>query len=208
MHALIGGQKFPGPEASEQRFKEIAPDCGILLLAMQGLANDEHPELSCLLFGRPTGYSINNVLLFYTELQIMQLQADLAVLSACHTGFGKLHKGEGVYSLARAFAVAGVPSTVMSIWRLHETTAPVLIEAFFKHLKAGKTKDEALRLAKLEFLNNDDHYDSAHPFSWAGVTVSGDLCALDFSSGRWWWLLAVFLVLGVVLYFKGMRNEG
>lgn len=208
VHALIGGQKFPGPEASEQRFKEIAPDCGILLLAMHGLANDEHPELSCLLFGRPRGDSINNDVLFSNELQIMQLQADLAVLSACHTGFGKLHKGEGVYSLARAFAVAGVPSTVMSIWRLHETTAPVLIEAFFKHLKAGKTKDEALRLAKLEFLKNDDHYDSAHPFYWAGVTVSGDLCALDFSSGRWWWLLAVFLVLGVVLYFKGMRNEG
>jgi len=210
VHALIGGQKFPGPEASEQRFKDIAPDCGILLLAMHGLANDEHPELSCLLFGRPQGDSINNNVLFSNELQIMQLQADLAVLSACHTGFGKLHKGEGVYSLARAFAVAGVPSTVMSIWRLHENTAPVLIEAFFKHLKAGKTKDEALRLAKLEFLKNDEYYDSAHPFYWAGVTVSGDLCALDFSSGRWWWWIlggAVLLVV-IAVYFRGMRNEG
>ncbi len=208
VHALIGGQRFRGQEASEQRFKDIAPDCGILLLAMHGLANDEHPELSCLLFGRPRGDSINNDVLFSNELQIMQLQADLAVLSACHTGFGKLHKGEGVYSLARAFAVAGVPSTVMSIWRLHETTAPVLIEAFFKHLKAGKTKDEALRLAKMEFLKNDEHYDSAHPFYWAGVTVSGDLCELDFSSSRWWWLLGVVVLLGIVFYLKRMRNEG
>lgn len=208
VHALIGGQKFLGVQASEQQFKDIAPDCGILLLAMHGLANDEHPELSCLLFGRPQGDSINNNVLFSNELQIMQLQADLAVLSACHTGFGKLHKGEGVYSLARAFAVAGVPSTVMSIWRLHETTAPVLIEAFFKHLKAGKTKDEALCLAKKEFLTNDDYYDSAHPFYWAGVTVSGDLCALDFSSSCWWWILGVVVLLGVVFYYKRMRNEG
>ncbi|MCC6281889.1 MAG: tetratricopeptide repeat protein, partial [Saprospiraceae bacterium] len=92
VHALMGGNKYAGLAASEQVFKDIAPDCGILLLAMHGLANDEHPELSCLLFGRPRGDSINNNVLFANELQIMQLQADLAVLSACHTGFGKLHK--------------------------------------------------------------------------------------------------------------------
>lgn len=187
VHALMGGMVFKNAGSSERQFKEIAPDCGILLLAMHGLANDEYPELSCLLFGRPKGDSINNDVLFANELQIMQLQADLAVLSACHTGFGKLQKGEGVYSLARAFAVAGVPSTVMSIWRLHETTAPLLTEAFFKYLKAGKTKDEALRLAKLDFLENDMNYERTHPFYWAGVTVGGDMCALQFS--RWWYWL-------------------
>ncbi|HOY06107.1 MAG TPA: CHAT domain-containing protein [Saprospiraceae bacterium] len=194
VHALMGGQAFAGLASSEQQFKQIAPDCGILLLAMHGLANDEFPELSCLLFGRPKGDSVNNDVLFANELQVMQLQADLAVLSACHTGFGKLHKGEGVYSLARAFAVAGVPSTVMSIWRLHENAAPVLMEAFFKYLKAGKTKEEALRLAKLDFLNADEHYEMTHPFFWAGVTVSGDMCPLE-SSWKWWYWLAGGLVL-------------
>ncbi|MCC6283081.1 MAG: CHAT domain-containing protein, partial [Saprospiraceae bacterium] len=158
--------------------------------------------------GRPRGDSINNNVLFANELQIMQLQADLAVLSACHTGFGKLHKGEGVYSLARAFAVAGVPSTVMSIWRLHENTAPLLMEAFFKYLKAGKTKDEALRLAKRDFLNDDANYDSTHPFYWAGVTVSGDMCSLGTSSWLWWWIGGGALLLALVLVFrKRMRNE-
>ena len=211
VHALMGGRAFPDSLASEQGFKEIAPDCGILLLAMHGLANDEHPELSCLLFGRPRGDSINNNVLFANELQILRLQADLAVLSACHTGFGKLHKGEGVYSLARAFAVAGVPSTVMSIWRLHENTAPLLMESFFRHLKAGKTKDEALRLAKKEYLEQDKNYDSTHPFYWAGVTVSGDMCPLG-SSYLWWWIggglvLVLLLALARFLSRRGRMPE-
>ncbi len=210
VHGIMGGLAFYDSLATEQQFKEIAPNCSILLLAMHGLANDEHPELSCLLFGRPKGDSINNNVLFANELQIMRLQADLAVLSACHTGFGKLHKGEGVYSLARAFAVAGVPSTVMSIWRLHESTAPLLMEAFFKHLKSGKTKDEALRLAKREFLKNDANIDITHPFYWAGVTVSGDMCSLGPSSSfssLWWWIGAGVLVLVLVLVFRKGKRE-
>lgn len=209
VHALMGGRQFSGATCSERQFKETAPDCRILLLAMHGLANDEYPELSCLLFGRPKGDSINNDVLFTNELQIMQLQADLAVLSACHTGFGKLQKGEGVYSLARAFAVAGVPSTVMSIWRLHEMSAPLLTEAFFKYLKAGKTKDEALRLAKLDFLENDKNYDRNHPFFWAGVTVSGDMCPLGSSWPWWYWLLGGMAILAVllVIWRRKRRNN-
>ena len=195
VHALMGGQAYPGAASSEQTFKNVAPDCGILLLAMHGLANDEYPELSCLLFGRPRGDSVNNEVLFANELQVMRLQADLAVLSACHTGFGKLHKGEGIYSLARAFAIAGVPSTVMSMWRLHESTAPELTEAFFKYLKEGKSKDEALRLAKLDYLKNDKNYDNTHPFYWAGVTVNGDMCPLESPYKIWYWILAAILAL-------------
>lgn len=210
VQALMGGLPFKGPQANEQQFKTIAPDCGILLLAMHGLANDEQPELSCLLFGRPKGDSINNDVLFANELQIMQLQADLAVLSACHTGFGKLHKGEGVYSLARAFAIAGVPSTVMSIWRLHENTAPVLMAAFFKYLKAGKTKDEALQLSKKEFLKNDAHYESTHPFYWAGVTVNGDVCALhdSWNGLRWLGGVLIFLLLIALILWLRKRFSG
>jgi hypothetical protein len=96
----------------------------------------------------------------------------------------------------------------MSIWRLHENTAPLLMEAFFKYLKAGKPKDEALRLAKLDFLKNDANYDSTHPFYWAGVTVSGDMCSLGTSSWFWWWIGGGVMLLGVVLFLrKGMRDE-
>ena len=41
--------------------------------------------------------------------------ANMAVLSACNTGFGKIEKGEGVMSMARAFHFSGIPSVAMSL---------------------------------------------------------------------------------------------
>ena len=205
-NAIMNGLAFFDTTASERTFKQVAPDCNVLLLAMHGLANDEYPELSCLLFGMPKSDSIDNDVLFSNELQIMRLQANLAVLSACHTGFGKLHKGEGVYSLARAFAVAGVPSIVMSLWRLDDNTAPLLTEAFFKHLKAGKTKDEALWMAKKEFLENNENFASTHPYYWAGVTVSGDMCPLE-ESTWWYWLLGGVALLAILAAFVAWNRK-
>ncbi|MCB0523379.1 MAG: CHAT domain-containing protein [Lewinellaceae bacterium] len=207
--ALFGGKNWFGPQASEANFKMVAPDCRLLLLAMHGIADAENPELSRFLFGDQLFDSLeNDNILYASELQIMQLQADLAVLSACHSGFGKLQKGEGVYSLARAFARAGVPATVMSLWLLHENSAGPLVQGFLKYLQAGKTKDEALRLAKLDYLKDDQYFEMTHPFYWAGVTASGDMCALDLGASGWrngWWLLLAMasILLCIIWIRKG-----
>jgi CHAT domain-containing protein len=199
---LLGGKTWVGIKASEKRFKTAAPNCRVLLLAMHGIADPIHPELSHLLFGDPSADSTgNDNILYAAELQIMQLQADLAILSACHSGFGKMQNGEGVYSLARAFARAGVPATVMSLWLLHENTASPVVQSFIQYLQDGKTKDEALRLAKLDYLKHPDHYDISHPFYWACITANGDMCALDLPKPakypKWPYVLLVGLLLGI-----------
>jgi len=202
---MLGGETWEGTKASEEQFKKSAPNYRILLLAMHGISDNVQPELSRLIFGDSLSNSpINNNILYAPELQIMRLQADLAVLSACHSGAGKLEQGEGVYSLARAFAASGVPATVMSLWLLHENTAPPLIEAFFRHLKQGKTKDEALRLAKLDYLNNDENFELNHPFYWAGLAASGDMRALDLRQPKsfpWSWVLVFSVAVFAVWWF-------
>lgn len=177
---LLGGQKWLKAACSEAQFKNSASTYRTLLLAMHGISDADHPELSRLLFGDPGPDSlIDNNILYASELQIMRLRADLVVLSACHSGTGKLEQGEGVYSLARAFAAAGVPATVMSLWLLHENTAQPILEAFFRNLKQGMTKDEALRQAKLDYLKKDENFEMTHPFYWAGLAAMGDMRALD-----------------------------
>jgi tetratricopeptide (TPR) repeat protein len=200
VRGLLGGKAWLGAESDEGTFKKTAASYRTLLLAMHGISDNEHPELSRLLFGDPGPDSlINNNILYASELQIMQLQADLVVLSACHSGSGKLEQGEGVYSLARAFAAAGVPASVMSLWLLHENTAPLLVEGFFKFLKLGKTKDEALRLAKLEFLKNNANFEMTHPFFWAGLTTAGDMRTLDLPQNVAF-SITFYALLGVVAF--------
>ena len=209
----LGGEAWLNTESSEERFKNEAAQYRILLLAMHGISDNENPELSRLLFGDAGPDSlINNNILYASELQIMRLQADLVVLSACHTGSGKLEQGEGVYSLARAFAAARVPATVMSLWLLHASMAPPLVEAFFKYLQQGKTKDEALKLAKSDFLKNDENFEMTHPFYWAGLAASGDMRALElparsaFEWQFWWLILPIPMIVVGLWWWKRKRR--
>jgi CHAT domain-containing protein len=81
---------------------------------------------------------------------------DLAVLSACETGLGKITSGEGVLGLQRAFHVAGVRTTVASLWSVSDPATSVLMEEMYKRLWGAKklSRLEALRQAQLFVLNN------------------------------------------------------
>ena len=76
----------------------------------------------------------------------------LIVLSACETGSGKLHEGEGVFSFNRGFAALGIPSAITNLWSVDNTSTYKLTELFYKHLTEGLPVDIALQKAKLEFL--------------------------------------------------------
>jgi CHAT domain-containing protein len=177
---MLGGKMFLADSANEQEFRRTAPVCRVLLLAMHGFANESEPTLSRLLFGNPTKGAEPNNVLYTNELQITYLPVDLVVLNACYTGFGKLQRGEGVYSLTRALTSAGVPSTVMSIWQLSGSSSSVLVKMFFQNIKNGMPKDRALQQAKMELLKNPEHASMVHPSFWAGLLATGDVSALKF----------------------------
>ncbi|MDW3648652.1 MAG: CHAT domain-containing protein [Bacteroidia bacterium] len=207
--ANINGTRFDTLNASEARFKEIANDYRILHLTMHGFTDDCDPMYSGLAFTprsmlEAAGISdstnpTNEGILHAYEIYNMRLNAELVVMSACQTGLGKIQAGEGIMSLARAFAHAGSPNTVMSLWQVQESATRRLMESFYQHLADGKGKDEALQLAKLDYLN--EHAD-AHPFYWAGFTLIGD--DKPIVEDNWfeknWWMLAIGFFLLLVIY--------
>jgi len=91
-------------------------------------------------------------------------------LTACQTGLGKEISGEGTMGMGRAFQYAGAKSVLMSLWSVSESSSVQLVESFFKHLKEGKGKLEALKLAKDEIRKAG--YD--HPFFWAPFILVGE----------------------------------
>ena len=109
------------------------------------------------------------------DIYATPLHADLVVLSACQTGLGYEQKGEGVMSLARAFAHAGAACTVSSLWAVNDRSTGQLLDGFYGQLRAGRPLAGALREAKLRYLD-DAHVSAAFqtPYFWAGFTAAGD----------------------------------
>ncbi len=82
---------------------------------------------------------------------------ELAVLSACDTGRGKVAGGEGTLGLQRAFQVAGARTTVTSLWRVNDQATQVLMSRFYRNLWERKlSKVESLREAQLWMLRQPD----------------------------------------------------
>src|SRR5690606_29787559 len=116
----------------------------------------------------------------YHELYSLHFPAEMVVLSACNTGMGKLESGEVLMSLSRALTYSGVRSAVYSLWEVPDEETAEIMLSFYKHLKSGLTKVEALTLAKRDFLRNNPL--KSHPFFWAGFVINGNTETIDYTS--------------------------
>lgn len=100
----------------------------------------------------------------------------LVVLSACDTGLGEIRNGEGVYGLRRSFVLAGAESMVMSMWPVSDYVTRELMTSYYKNLKKGMGRGEALRQVQLEMIKRPNR---RHPFYWASFIQSGEWANLD-----------------------------
>ena len=108
-----------------------------------------------------------------TALEALKLNlsgTELVVLSACETGVGEIHAGEGVYGLRRAFQEAGVKSVLNSLWPVSDEGTRLLMVGFYNEMLAGKTVREALKASQLAMLKGDEWN---HPYYWAAFVVVG-----------------------------------
>jgi CHAT domain-containing protein len=91
-------------------------------------------------------------LLQLNDILEMRLHAELVVLSACNTGLGRLWEGEGIVGLTQAFLSSGASAVIVSLWNVLDQSTSLLMERFYRRLKQGQSKVEALRQAKLAVL--------------------------------------------------------
>ena len=171
---LFNGDTLIGSQATSQAFLESAQSYGILHLATHAQVNMDQIEKSCLYFSPD---SLSNENLYISDLYNLNFPTDLVVLSACETGVGEVIKGEGVVSLARGFAYAGASSIVTSLWRVRDNSTSEFMKVFYENLKNGERKSEALRNAKLDFIDSNPQY--AHPFYWAPFVGIGNMEEID-----------------------------
>jgi CHAT domain-containing protein len=160
-------------EADEKTFKTLAPQYATIHLATHGVLDNRDPLNSYLLLTKTEDETENDGLLHAREILNLELDADLAVLSACETGNGRISPGEGVIGMSWAFLVAGTRSVVVSQWRVNSASTSRLMKSFYQGLASqndanSQNKSQALREAALGLLT-DRRY--RHPFYWAGFVL-------------------------------------
>ena len=196
---MLGGKVLAGKEATEQNVRYHAAQYAVLHFATHGKVDDINPEYSFLALSESAD-STKEDLLYVRDLYNWHLPSKMVVLSACETGIGTIYKGEGIQSLARAFSYAGAKSIVTTLWSVNDKQTAFLMNQFYTHLKAGKTKDKALHQAKLDFLAQADAY-HAHPFFWGAYIPLGDMRPIEFDQkdGK-----TTTLIIGMFLLFAGL----
>ncbi len=204
---LLGGDRFTGTMATKQAFLQNAEKYDILHLAMHTILNDTLPLYSKMVFSADTSGNTGRTLNTY-EIYNLKLKSDMVVLSGCNTGSGKLQKGEGVMSLARAFLYAGCPSIIMTLWNVEDVSSSAIMIEFYRNLKNGYTKDEALRRAKVSYIEQADPL-KAHPYFWLGYVSIGKQSPLFKTKVGYFVGLIIFVLLAIVLekwYFKRKKR--
>jgi len=183
---------FLGPEALEEKIKSLDPKTRILHLAAHGYTDEHLPSNSFVALTIPEDANTeagaperdNGLLQVWEIFERVRLDADLVVLSACDTGLGEEQGGEGLIGLTRAFQYAGARTVMASLWSVQDQATSELMIRFYKYLRAGLTKDEALRRAQMELIRGpievvDEKgqkslFDASAPYFWAGFQMYGD----------------------------------
>ncbi|RLD91879.1 MAG: hypothetical protein DRJ29_13245 [Bacteroidetes bacterium] len=206
INETVPSRVFINEKATEANFKKYASDYNVLHLAMHTIMRDDNPLNSMLAFTNvDTGDTIEDNRLYAYEIYNMKLNAQMAVLSSCNSGLGKMQKGEGMMSLARGFIYAGCPSIIMTLWQVADKSSSELMTSFYKYLKRGKSKPEAMRLAKIDYLESADDLTS-NPYFWSGFVVLGDGSPIYRKSGFAYWMIVITVFAGLMIFFQYRKS--
>jgi CHAT domain-containing protein len=145
----------------------------IVHFATHGILNNEHPELSGLVFSLVDkhGNPRDGFLRLY-NIYNLNLEADLVVLSACQTALGKQINGEGLMGVTRGFMYAGASRVVASLWKVDDAATAELMKKFYSEMiKVGRRPADALRVAQL-WMQKQERWRA--PYYWAGFILQGE----------------------------------
>ncbi|QEC68430.1 CHAT domain-containing protein [Panacibacter ginsenosidivorans] len=195
-------------DATKNNFMARVSNASVLHLATHASVNYDEPSDSYIAFynqgNADTGYKI-----FAHELYNLQLpNASLVFLSACESGTGKISQSEGALSLSRAFAFAGCPNIVTSLWKAEDRSTAYISKHFYKYAEKGYGYAEALQLAKKDMLEDASMSQFHSPQYWSHLIFIGDVQEQSSDFLLWLILIALMLtIISVIAYIKIRKKK-
>ncbi|MCB0495772.1 MAG: CHAT domain-containing protein [Cyclobacteriaceae bacterium] len=165
--------------ATEEALKE-AKSYSVVHLATHGFFNQESTgndltdamlQSGIALAGANTlqgGEGQDGILTAY-EASLLNLDnTRLVVLSACETGLGVYHPGEGVYGLQKALESAGASHVLMSLWKVNDEATWKLMTLFYTYWVQSGDIQESFKRAQRQLRQA---YPA--PYYWSAFVLSG-----------------------------------
>ena len=201
---LIKGSSLLAEEAKTSNFIHKAKEFAIIHISSHAQIDKKLQVASIDFFDKS---------LYFSQIEQEQFETELLVLSACETGIGKQEAGEGSLSLTKAFAYSKIPSIISSLWKVNEGSSLTIFNTFYQNIKAKKSISNSLRIAKLDYLYNDEiAEEKKQPYYWASFILLGEdsVLGLETVSNNliyFYLILAIILLILFWIFNKYLKNN-
>lgn len=183
---------FAGIEATEENVRD-SQECTLIHMGTHGFYNNQATENPMRSNGlaftgayktikkNSTGEYMDNPhdgILTAEEISRMDLSSCwLVSVSACQSGMGRSHEGEGVLGIRRGFNQAGVANLLLCLWPVGDREARIFIEQFYQHLGEGVAIKKAYSQTMTELLRQAaDEKGIAYAIRAVGPFVMNSVC--------------------------------
>jgi CHAT domain-containing protein/Flp pilus assembly protein TadD len=157
-------------EAKKERLFDLPKGTDLLHLATHGRLDSADVNESYIKMASEGSDGAGKLRL--SEIYDLPLEKiSLVTLSACETALGEKDPGTEIASLAQAFSIAGAPTVVASLWAVYDPSTADIMDNFYRELRSGISKVEALQHAQVAILHNPKYQ---NPYFWAPFIMLGD----------------------------------
>ena len=163
---ILGTEAITGNQATKATVMQQMPRARIIHIAAHGILDNVRGLESAIALA--SSDNDDGLLTAGEILNNPQLNAELVVLSACNTGQGRI-TGDSVIGLSRSLIASGVPSVLVSLWSVPDTSTAELMTEFYRQWQRNSDKAQALRQAMLITMKQNPE-----PNNWAAFTLIGE----------------------------------
>ncbi len=167
---LDSKQLFIGDNATKSSFKDQIEQSSIVHIATHSEISEKDPLFSTIYLKSDDQSTEQGQAIYAYELFDHQLQNELIMLNSCSSGSGSYMQGSGIVGISRALRSAGARSLALNLWNVNDKIASEFAEDFYFYLNDGYSKNEAMRMAKINQLK----YGNADPHYWGAYTLIGN----------------------------------
>lgn len=147
----------------------INEDYNIVQLSLHGILDDRFPALSGLIFENES----NVELIDLNKITGLNFNTDLTIVNSCHSGDGTHITGEAMSNLNTSLFISGSKANIVNLWSSSDKASSEILINFHEEISNGKTKSEALQLAKIKYLNTASP-SFKHPKYWSSLVLFGN----------------------------------